>query len=317
MKIIITGCAGFIGYHLSNRLLNNKKNKIVGFDSLNRYYSIKLKEKRLSFLKKNKNFFFYKLNIARSNNLEKIIKDFNPDIIFHLGGQPGVLYSFKNPKSYELNNFVATKKLCKIVKKFKIKKFVFASSSSVYGDQKKYPISENAKLFPKNPYARSKLNCEKHIKKVFSRKNIDYIIFRFFTVYGPFGRPDMFIHKFLNNIFQNKKINIYNLGNNLRDFTFIDDVNEILTKCIKNQLNGKILNICRSKPIKTNDLINLFKKNINPKKFNLNYIGAVKGEMLKTHGSNTNLKKVFYKKKFVNLEKGLRTTIDNFKKYRF
>lgn len=317
MRVLVTGCAGFIGYHLCNRLTKQLKNNVVGVDSLNHYYSIKLKKKRLSLLKNKKNFNFKKLNLNNFKNLDNIFKNFKPDIIYHLAGQPGVLYSFKDPKSYRLNNLVATQNLCKIVKKHQIKKFIFASSSSIYGDQKKYPIKENAKPNPKNPYAKSKLACEKYLEKTFKQTKIDYVIFRFFTVYGPFGRPDMFIHKFLNNIFNRKKNYIYNFGKNFRDFTYIDDVVEILIQSIKKKLKGKIFNICRSNPIKTIDLIDIFKKNLPQRRINLVFVKAVKGEMLKTHGSNKKLKNFFKKKKFIDFRNGLEKTINIFKKNKY
>ena len=153
MNIIVTGSSGFIGFHLANFL--SKKNKVLGIDNHNNYYSKYIKKKRLLILKKNKNFFFKKINLKSYNKLNQIFKKFNPDIIFHLAGQPGVLYSLKNPKTYKINNTIVTRNLCKISKQYKLKKFIFASSSSVYGDQKKFPIKENFKVNPKNPYAKT------------------------------------------------------------------------------------------------------------------------------------------------------------------
>ena len=155
------------------------------------------------------------------------------------------------PKSYFINNVEATKVICDISKKYRIKKFIFGSSSSVYGDQKKFPIKETFKENPKNPYAKTKLKSEKIVINSFRKSNTNFIIFRFFTVYGPFGRPDMFIHKFLNSIKKNKKIKLYNNGLNFRDFTYVKDVVKILLKTLKVFPLSKVINICRSKPIKT------------------------------------------------------------------
>ena len=314
MKIIVTGAAGFIGFHLCKNLLKNKKITVVGIDNINSYYSKSIKKKRILLLKKN-NFIFKKIDLINKKKLDLIIRKFNPETIYHLAGQPGVLYSFKNPNSYKINNITATKVLCKISKKYKIKNFIFGSSSSIYGDHKKFPIKENFKKKPKNYYAITKYKCEKIVEKSFKLSPVNYKIFRFFTVYGPFGRPDMFIHKLLNALKKNKQINIHNKGKNLRDFTYIDDVVKILVNfsIISNKI--KILNIARSKPVKNIDLINEIKKIYRQKKENFNFIKTVKGEMLKTHGCNKKLINNFKKFKFIKLNEGLVKTIKIFKKY--
>ena len=317
MKIIITGSAGFIGYHLANQLLKNKKNHVLGIDSLNNYYSKTIKNLRIKLLKKNENFLYKKIDLRIESKIKKIFKVFKPDLVYHIAGQPGVLYSFKNPKSYQLNNIDATKVVSSVSKKFKVKKFIFASSSSVYGDQKKFPIKESFKKNPKNYYAKTKLNCERIVEKKFLNSSTDYMIFRFFTVFGPLGRPDMFIHKFLNSIKKNKKILLHNNGMNYRDFTFVDDLVKILISTMKKIPIDKILNICRSKPIKTTHLVNLINKIYGN---NINKIiktGFVRGEMLKTHGSNKLLKKNFKNLKFTNLDVGLKKTIIAFKKFKY
>ncbi len=313
MKILVTGSSGFIGYHLTQELLR-MNNQVIGIDSNNSYYSNKIKKKRLKKLSKLKNFTFYKINIINKKKLDKVFKKHKPKIVFHLAGQPGVLYSLKNPKTYFINNVKATEVICKISKKYNLKKFILGSSSSVYGDQKKFPIKESSKINPKNPYAKTKYKSEKIVVNLFENSNIKYTIFRFFTVYGPYGRPDMFIHKFLNSIKNNKKITLYNNGLNFRDFTYVDDVVKILALSHKMVTTNSILNICRSNPIKTTHLVNLF-KNLYKKDFQVNKIGVVKGEMLKTHGCNKLLKKNFKKIKFTNIRVGLKKTVSTFIKY--
>ena len=314
MKIIVTGAAGFIGFHLCKSLLKNKKITVVGIDNINSYYSKSIKKKRILLLKKS-NFIFKKIDLINKKKLDLVIKKFNPETIYHLAGQPGVLYSFKNPNSYKINNIIATKVLCKISKKYKIKNFIFGSSSSIYGDHKKFPIKENFKKKPKNYYAITKYKCEKIVEESFKPSPVNYKIFRFFTVYGPYGRPDMFIHKLLNALKKNQQINIHNKGKNLRDFTYVDDVVKILINfsIISNKI--KILNIARSKPVKNIDLINEIKKIYRQKKENFNFIKTVKGEMLKTHGCNKKLINNFKRFKFTKLNKGLVKTIKIFKKY--
>ncbi len=313
MTILVTGSSGFIGYHLIKELLKKNK-KVIGIDSHNNYYSKKIKIKRFEILRKNKNYKFIKLSVVNEKKLDKIFKVFKPKIVFHLAGQPGVLYSLKNPKTYFINNILATKSICKISKKNNIDKFIFGSSSSVYGDQIKFPIKETNKENPKNPYAKTKLKSEKIVENSFKRTFTKFVIFRFFTVYGPFGRPDMFIHKFLNSINKNKKISLYNNGLNFRDFTYVEDVIKILYKTLKSFPQSRVINICRSKPIKTTYLVNLIKKNFK-KKFKINKVGFVKGEMLKTHGCNKLLKKSFKNVKFTNISLGLKKTVSFYKKY--
>lgn len=315
MKIIITGAAGFIGYHLSKKLLKNKKNQVLGIDSINNYYSIKLKKLRLGFLKKNKNFIFKKINLQNKNQTNSIIKSFKPSVVFHMAGQPGVLYSFKNPKSYKLNNISATKIVTDICKKYKIKKFIYASSSSVYGDQKSFPIRENFKKNPKNFYAKTKLKSEDIIKKTFLKSSTEYMIYRFFSVYGSFGRPDMFIHKYLNAIKKNKKVYLYNNGLNFRDFTYVDDLVKILILSLKKLPKDRVLNICRSKPIRTTKLVSLMDRIYKNTKNKIINTGFVKGEMLKTHGSNKKLNENFNEIIFTGLKVGIKKVIDDFKKF--
>lgn len=314
MKIVVTGSAGFIGFHISKKLLQDKKNTIIGIDSISSYYSTQIKRKRLALLKKNKNFKFIKANLIKKNKIENIFEKFKPNIVLHIAGQPGVLYSFKNPNSYKINNIKATKTICAVSKKFNVKKFIFASSSSVYGDQKKFPIKESFIKKPKNYYAKTKLICEEMIKKTFLFSNTKFLIFRFFTIYGPYGRPDMFIHKLLNCIKLEKKISLHNKGQNFRDFTYIDDVVKIFMHAIKNNIQSTTVNICRSKPIKTITLVGLIEK-IYKKSSNKNLTGFIRGEMLKTHGSNNLLKKNIKNLKFTDIRNGLKKTVLIYKKF--
>jgi len=309
MRYLITGSAGFIGYHLSLKLL--KKGFVVfGIDSLNNYYSNKLKLLRLKNLKRFKNFYFRKINLCNFSKTQKFLINANPDVVFHLAGQPGVLYSYKNPKSYKQNNIVATNNLIKIVNSSNIKKFIFSSSSSVYGDQTKFPITENAKLNPKNYYAVTKKICEQKIRKSLK---IPYIIFRIFTVYGSLGRPDMFFSIFLRNIYKGLKNKLFNYGNYFRDFTYIDDVTEVFYRSSFKKISNITLNLCSSNPVKMIDVVNILKKKIK-KKFNIFYLQKRKGEMLKTYGSNKKIKTIFNKKKYMKLSSGVNFVVKKFSK---
>ena len=311
---LITGCAGFIGFHMCQYLLKKKLN-VIGIDSINQYYSKKLKLDRLSLLKKNKKFKFNNINLCDKKKLELVLRKTEDLKIIHFAAQPGVMYSYKNPKTYYENNILATKNLVDVSKKLKILQFLFISSSSVYGDKKKYPIKENVQLVPINYYAKTKIECENIVHKNFKNSNHSTKILRPFTVYGPFGRPDMLIIKMLTFIKKNKEIGIYNFGNYLRDFTYVEDVVEILFKLsLKKNLRIKTFNICASKPIKINDILKLVKKYLK-RSFKIKYFPKREGEMLITYGSNKNLLRFIKFKKFTTFNVGLKKTINWYKKY--
>jgi UDP-glucuronate 4-epimerase len=309
MKYLITGAAGFIGYHLSLYLLK-KGFTVYGADSLNKYYSVNLKKLRLKKLKKYKNFYFNKIDLSNFNKTNKFLTKIKPDIIFHLAGQPGVLYSFKNPNSYKKNNIIATENLIKIINKLDIKKFIFSSSSSVYGDQKKFPLLEKANLKPQNYYARTKKICEERIKSSLIKP---YIIFRIFTVYGPYGRPDMFFSIFLRRFYKKLQNTLYNFGNYYRDFTYVNDVIDVFYKSSIKKTDNITLNLCSSSPVRMVDVVDLLRKKLN-KNFNIKFLKKRKGEMLKTYGSNKKIQSIFNKKKFIKLSIGINQVVKNFTK---
>ena len=306
---LITGCAGFIGFHMCELLLK-KKFKVVGVDSLNSYYSKNFKLKRLSILKKKRSFKFFKIDLCKENKLNNLFKKYNFKTIIHFAAQPGVVYSYKNPKSYTVNNVNASKILFNIIKKNKIKNFIFTSSSSVYGDHKKYPIKENFKFRPKNHYAKTKVICENIINKIFRNQKISLKIIRPFTVYGPFGRPDMLILKMLSKIKKKQHIDIYNYGKHLRDFTYVRDVVNVIFELSKRKKKGiDIFNICSSKPIEIKKILEITKK-ILKKDIKVNLKKKRKGEMNITYGSNKKLINQINYKNFTSIEKGLKKTIE-------
>ena len=311
---LVTGCAGFIGFSVCQLLLKNNK-KVIGIDSLNIYYSKSYKLNRLSILKKYNCFIFKKLDIFDNQKLFKLFDRYKITKVIHLAAQPGVVYSYKNPESYNHNNTLATKSLIDVIKIYKPNNFIFSSSSSVYGDQQKFPIKENFKLKPKNYYAKTKVKCEKMIKKELSKYNISTIIIRPFTVYGPYGRPDMLILKMLNFIFKSQTLKIYNYGKHLRDFTYIDDLVRIIN-ILSNKKFNKIetFNICASKPIKILKVLEFTKKSLN-KNFSIKYFKKRKGEMNITYGSNKKLIKEINYRKFISIETGIRKTINWYKRY--
>jgi len=288
MNILITGCAGFIGFHLSDFLSKKYRNsKIIGFDNINNFYSPFLKKMRIKELKKNKNFFFKKIDLENKKKIENVFKKNKIKIVVHLAAQAGVRDSLKMPNSYYKSNFIGFVNIINISEANKVKKFIYASSSSVYGDKKKFPLKENIDISPKNIYSATKKINEDIANDMSKISNMKMIGLRFFTVYGIFGRPDMFIFKFLNSIFNNKKFHLYNRGNHLRDYTHIDDVVNIIVNLIKKRIAKKfqIFNICSNNPIELNKLVKFISNfvNIKPKliKKKRNNI-----EVLKTHGDN-------------------------------
>ncbi len=288
MNILITGCAGFIGFHLSDFLSKKYRNsKIIGFDNINNFYSPFLKKMRIKELKKNKNFFFKKIDLENKKKIENVFKKNKIKIVVHLAAQAGVRDSLKMPNSYYKSNFIGFVNIINISEANKVKKFIYASSSSVYGDKKKFPLKENIDISPKNIYSATKKINEDIANDMSKISNMKMIGLRFFTVYGIFGRPDMFIFKFLNSIFNNKKFYLYNRGNHLRDYTHIDDVVNIIVNLIKKRIAKKfqIFNICSNNPIELNKLVKFISNfvNIKPKliKKKRNNI-----EVLKTHGDN-------------------------------
>lgn len=315
MKILITGGVGFIGYNFCKYLLRNTNFKIISIDNINDYYSQKLKRARLKDLKKYKNFTFYKFDLCDKKKLDKIFKlKFN--VVYHFAAQAGVRYSLVNPRSYINSNILAFYNLVEVVKKNKINKFFYASSSSVYGDSKKFPLKESQVTSPKNIYAYTKKNNEEIVELLLKNSVTRSVGLRFFTVYGEWGRPDMLIFKYLKSIFYVKnKFYLNNYGNHTRDFTYIDDVTDILFKLMRVKLLEKnnIINICSNNPIKITKILNLINKYFqkSPKIYKRSF---QKADVKKTHGSNFKIKKIIKKKKFTDIETSLLKTIKWYEK---
>ena len=275
MKILITGSAGFIGFHLSNFLL--KKNyEIIGIDTLNNYYDNKLKKKRLSILKKNKNFKFYKIDISNKKKIDNFFDNYKIDIIINLAAYAGVQYSLKNPDIYFKTNEVGFYNLLENGKRKKIKKIIFASSSSVAGtnDKKFFSEKDNTDT-PISLYGATKKNNEILAHFYASNYQLQIIGLRFFTVYGPYGRPDLSIYKFAKSIEENSGIIINNYGQHFRDFTYIDDVVKCVFRLLElkkfNKVDHKvnkyfqIFNLGGGNKIKITKIVSLLEKYLNKK----------------------------------------------------
>ena len=313
MNILLTGCAGFIGYHLSLKLLD-KGYRVIGIDNLNNYYSVKLKLLRLKKLKKNNKFSFYKVDIKNKKTLKKIFSK-KIDLVINLAAQAGVQYSLKNPKKYLSSNVIGFFNILELAKENKIKKIMFASSSSIYGSIKAKKFSEDMKADSQiSLYASTKKMNENLATYYANNFKITILGMRFFTVYGPLGRPDMSYFKFSNLIKKNKPIDVYNNGHHARDFTYIDDCTNIVIKLIKvvkskkyllNNSYYDVVNVACGKQIQLNLLIRLLSKNFN-KQININYKPLQMGDVKKTYSNTKKLKKYIGNFKNTNFENGIK-----------
>ena len=314
MKILVTGVAGFIGFNLSKFLLD-KKFKVIGLDNINNYYSIRLKKDRLKKLKQVNNFKFYKIDLRDIKKLDKIFEKHKFDAIFHFAAQAGVRHSVDHPRKYIDSNINGFFNILEKVRTKKIKKFFYASSSSVYGDSKLFPLKEKNLLFPTNTYSLTK-KFNEDLSLIYNKfYNIKSIGLRFFTVYGEWGRPDMFYSKVLDAAFKKKKLYVNNYGNHSRDFTYIKDVNLILYNLLKskNIYRNEILNICSNKPLNIVKLIQSVEEESSKIKVYKRKIQ--KADVLKTHGDNKKIKKYKLIKNFTPFEIGIKNTLDWYKKY--
>jgi len=308
MKIFITGSSGFIGFHLSKKILD-KGHSVHGFDSMNNYYDIKIKKARYKILNQYKKFSFTKGKLENQKILSNAILKFKPKIIIHLAAQAGVRYSIEKPRVYLDSNITGTFNIIELAKKINIKHLLIASSSSVYGANKKIPFKEIDKTETQlSIYAATKKSTESIAHSYSSIWNIPTTMLRLFTVYGPWGRPDMALFKFTKGIINKKKINIYNRGKMYRDFTYIDDIVDGICALINKAPNLKqlgkikndslspiapfrILNIGNSKKVYLLDFINALEKELGTKAIR-NYMPMQKGDVKTTLSDTTLLKRI-------------------------
>ncbi len=313
MHILVTGCAGFIGYHLVVKLISAKHN-VIGIDNLNNYYDIELKKNRVKLLKKYKNFQFKQYDLEKINSINKLIKNNNIKYIIHLAAQAGVRNSVKNPKLYFKSNIEGFFNILELSRINNIKHLIFASTSSVYGYNKSLPFKENFKTdSPLSFYAATKKSNEVMAHAYSNIYNIPCTAIRFFTVYGPFGRPDMALFKFTENILKNKPIDFYNNGKHTRDFTYIDDVVQglllILSNPPKNKIPFKIFNIGNGKPQSLIKYLKFIEKFLD-KKAQINNLPLQKGDVEKTHADLQLINRTLKFNPKIKIEKGIKKFIE-------
>jgi len=260
--ILVTGSAGFIGFHVSKRLLDMGET-VVGIDNLNEYYDVKLKKARLEILKSYNDFSFYRDDIQNLETLEDIFEGHSLDIICNLAAQAGVRYSLKDPFSYQRSNLEGFLSLLELARKYRVKNFVYASSSSVYGDNKKVPFSVDDRVdTPVSLYAATKKANELIAHAYSHLYQIPCTGLRYFTVYGPWGRPDMALFLFTDAILNKRPINVYNYGQMKRDFTYIDDIVDGTIAALQRAVPYEIFNLGNSQSVELLDFIRILEEEL-------------------------------------------------------
>ncbi len=336
--IFITGVAGFIGSNLAKRILNEEKDvQVVGLDNLNDYYDVKLKEYRLNEIKDFDNFNFIKGNLADKETVENIFKEYKPEIVVNLAAQAGVRYSITNPDAYIESNLIGFYNILECCRHYPVEHLVYASSSSVYGGNKKIPFSTDDKVDnPVSLYAATKKSNELLAHSYSKLYNIPSTGLRFFTVYGPAGRPDMAYFGFTNKLLAGETIKIFNYGNCKRDFTYIDDIVEGVIRVMKKapeKKNGEdglpippyaIYNIGNSNPENLLDFVNILQEElvraeVLPKEYDFEahkeLVPMQAGDVPITYADTTPLEKEFGFKPHTTLREGLRKFAEWYKEF--
>lgn len=293
MNILITGGAGFIGSTLADKLLKIESNNVIVIDNFNDYYSTTLKEKNIKHNLDNKNYKLYRGDICDKNLLSKIFEENQIDVVVHIAASAGVRPSIENPLSYVKNNIEGTVNIVEVMKENGIKKIVFASSSSIYGNCKEEIFSEDLKVSePISPYAASKSACEQFLYTYSKLFDIQVVALRFFTVFGPRQRPDLAIRKFIDLIKENKPIPVYGDGTTIRDYTYVDDIVDGIISAINyNDTPYEIINLGGGAPVSLNQMIETIEKVLN-KKATIEHLPMQLGDVNKTAADITKSKKL-------------------------
>ena len=330
-KILVTGCAGFIGYHLCKRLLL-KKHDLLGVDNLSNYYDISLKKSRLNEIKKitekyNLKWKFNKLDLINKNDVDNLFNQFKPEIVIHLAAQAGVRFSINHPEEYINSNLIGFFNVIENCRNHFIKNFLFASSSSVYGDSSKVPFSESNNVdCPVSLYGATKKSNELIAYSYSHLYKLPSIGMRFFTVYGPWGRPDMAPMLFTKAILSGSSLKVFNNGQNKRDFTYIDDIIEAIDRLIekgiksnqtvllKQEVPYQIFNIGNNKPINILKFIETLEEEIGIKA-KKDFIPMQLGDVKETFADTNKIEKFLGFKPNTDLNNGIKSFIKWYKSF--
>lgn len=319
--ILVTGGAGFIGYHLSKQLLEYDCT-VIGYDNLNDYYEVQLKYDRLKDLEGREGYTFIKDDLADKETLGKLFQEYSFDIVVNLGAQAGVRYSIDNPDAYISSNMIGFYNILECCRHYPVEHLVYASSSSVYGANKKVPFSVEDKVdYPVSLYAATKKSNELMAHCYSKLYGIPATGLRFFTVYGPFGRPDMAYFKFAKKIMNGETIQIYNNGDMMRDFTYIDDIVKGIANILPNPpeeietgAKYKVYNIGNNKPEKLMDYIQTLEKHLG-REAKKEFLPMQPGDVYQTYADVSDLMHDFNFKPSTSIDEGLGKFVTWFKEY--
>ncbi len=314
MKILLTGSAGFIGFHLSKKLLEYDY-EVLGIDNLNDYYDQKLKTDRLNLLKPYKNFKFIKVDISNRQSIKNVFNDFNPDKVVNLAAQAGVRYSLKNPYAYLSSNLEGFLNVIELCRNSNVSGLIYASSSSIYGDNQSKPFKITDRAYkPISLYGATKRANELIAHSYSHLYGIKTTGLRYFTVYGPWYRPDMAMHIFAKKISNNEKIKVFNNGKMKRDFTYIDDIVMGTLAAIKKNYHCEVFNLGNNKSEKLMDIISLI-ENALDRKAKIDFQPMQPGDVLETYADiQYSTEKLNYQP-LTNVDDGIKSFIDWFKDY--
>lgn len=336
--ILVTGAAGFIGSNLAKRLLNEVNNiRVIGLDNMNDYYDVNIKHYRLNELSKFNNFIFIKGNLSDKELINKIFEEYKPEVVVNLAAQAGVRYSITNPDAYIESNLIGFYNILEACRHNPVEHLVYASSSSVYGSNKKVPYSTDDKVDnPVSLYAATKKSNELLAHAYSKLYNIPSTGLRFFTVYGPAGRPDMAYFGFTNKLIKGETIKIFNYGNCMRDFTYVDDIVEGIVRVMKGapeQKNGEdglpippyaVYNIGNSDPVNLLDFVTILQEElvragVLPKDYDFEshkeLVPMQPGDVPVTYADTTPLQRDFGYKPSTDLRMGLRKFAEWYKEF--
>ena len=331
-KILITGASGFIGFHLAKLLLKNNY-EVVGIDNMNDYYDIRLKEGRLEILKKYDNYTFYKIDLKDKESIDNLFEKYKFDYVINLAAQAGVRYSIENPYAYVDSNLIGFMNILEACRNYPVKHLLYASSSSVYGGNKVAPFSTEHQVdHPVSLYAATKKSNELMAHTYSHLYKIPTTGLRFFTVYGPWGRPDMAYFSFTDAIMNDKSIKVFNHGKMERDFTYIDDIVEAIYKLLPlapkanpewDELKDKqsesfapykVYNIGNNQPVQLEKFISVLEDKIG-KKAVKNYMEMQPGDVVRTYSDTSDLEKAINFRPSTSIEEGLEKFANWYKEF--
>jgi len=330
--VLVTGAAGFIGFHLAKKLLDDGRD-VIGYDNVNDYYDPKLKEARLAILNDCEKFTFYRKDLMDEQALAKVFDDHNAQLVVHLAAQAGVRYSLINPKAYMESNSMGFFNILEACRHHDVEHLVYASSSSVYGMNEKMPFSTRHNVdHPISLYGATKRSNELMAHAYSHLYDLPTTGLRFFTVYGPWGRPDMALFLFTKAILAGESIEVYNNGEMKRDFTYIDDIingllslldsppnaidhwNGQVTDPSSSKASFKLYNIGNNSPVNLMDFINEIEKRLG-KKAEINFMPLQPGDVVASHADVSGLVKDFRYKPSITVDEGIREFISWYKEY--